>query len=565
MNGERRRWEMGRQRTAHAGVRRSPVDTDLVIDLRDDEHPRVGLRPALGSYRNRIGRFLFGAHTAASFAWRVMIDTLIVAFAMSLASLILPTGRGLAHVTIAALVAGPALTAAGTYGFIGTPRRVVQFGRLLVGVGLGAGLQTVALLLAGVEAMSSTVLVGWLVGGVLSALARLAKTRFDDSFRIMPRFNQPQGKTARQIDRPVRHVLLIGGAGYIGSVLARQLLDRGYQVTVLDKLVYGDIGISGLAEHPRFRLVRDDFRNVEALVLAARGAEAVIHLGAIVGDPACAIDPDRAVDVNYRATRLIRNVCRGLGVQRLIFASTCSVYGVNGHIIDEGSELNPVSLYAASKISSEKAILEETRNGLAPTVLRLSTVFGWSPRPRFDLVVNLLTARATAGESIDIFNGRQWRPFIHVTDVSRAFIRCLEAPVSFVRGKTFNVGDDELNYTLEELGSTIEGLFPAVKVNRIDNESDPRSYRVSFRKIKSELGFQPVVDLEQGIEELRRMIAEMDIRDYWSSRYSNFRLLQENPDLAFGPADDEADPELLQLQSLYRPKDGSISIQQATG
>ena len=482
MNGERRRLAMSRRRIPDAGERKQSAKTGLVIDLRDEEHPRVGWRPNAGTYRSRAGRFLFGAHTAASFVWRVASDALIIAVGMGLASALLPTGRGLAHVTIAALVAGPALTAAGTYGFIGTPRRIAQFGRLFAGVALGAGLQVVSLILAGVNGTTSTILLGWFGGGVLSSLARFAKTRFEDTFSILPRFNRPKAKSSRQVDRPVRHVLLIGGAGYIGSVLARQLLDRGYHVTVLDKLMYGDIGILGLAEHPRFRLVRDDFRNVEALVLAARGAEAVIHLGAIVGDPACSLDPEEAVDVNYRATRLIRNVCRGLGVRRLIFASTCSVYGVNGHIIDESSELNPVSVYAASKIASEKAILEETRNGLSPTVLRLSTVFGWSPRPRFDLVVNLLTARATAGEEIDIFNGGQWRPFIHVTDVARAFIRCLEAPVSFVRGKTFNVGDDDLNYTLEELGTTIEGLFPAVRVNRVDNESDPRSYRVSFRK-----------------------------------------------------------------------------------
>lgn len=534
------------------------TDDDVVIDLRDEDPRRKGeteggrrVRTDVDSYRARIVRFFFGSHTPASFSWRVVSDATLVGLSVGAAVMLLGSGRSieLANLALAALIVGPALTVTGTYGFIGAPGRSVQIGRLSGGIVLGAAVHVLGLTFAGSGSIAGMVLLGWLVGGVLSTLARWVKSRFEDRFRILPRSYQGKGHPA---DRPVRHVLLIGGAGYIGSVLARQLLDRGYHVTILDKLVYGDFGISGLANHPHFRLVRDDFRNVEALVLAARGAEAVIHLGAIVGDPACALDPEKAVDVNYRATRLIRNVCRGLGVQRLIFASTCSVYGVNGDTIDESSDLNPVSIYAASKIASEKAILEETGNGLSPTVLRLATVFGWSPRPRFDLVVNLLTARATVGESIDIFNGDQWRPFIHVSDVGRAFIKCLEAPAAFVRGKTFNAGDDELNYTLESLGTTIEGLFPSTEVNRVSNDEDPRSYRVSFAKIRNELGYECEVDLEQGIEELRRMITETDLREYWNPQYSNLRFLQQNPHLAFGPNEDETDPELLQLRSLYR-------------
>ena len=550
----RPRWSNGSTpERQEIGARDGAAAPRLSIDLTDDEHPRI-LRTVVDSNGTRAGRFLFGCHAPSSFAFRVMCDALFVALAMGSAILLLPVGRraGLAHLIIAALIAGPVLTITGTYGFMGTPRRVTQFGRLFAGIGLGAGLEAALLALLGVEGTSAAVLGGWLGGGTLAAVARLAKTRFEDRFRILPRVNRPKGASPAQIDRPIRHVLVIGGGGYIGSVLVRQLLDGGYHVTVLDKLLYGDMGIVGLVKHPRFRLVRDDFRNVEGLVLAARGAEAVIHLGAIVGDPACSLDPEKAVDVNYRATRLIRNVCRGLGVQRLILASTCSVYGVNSHIIDENSELNPVSVYAASKIASERAILEETSSGLSPTVLRLATVFGWSPRPRFDLVVNLLTARATAGESIDIYNGGQWRPFIHVSDVGRAFIRCLEAPVSFVRDKTFNAGSDELNVTLEELGTTMEGLFQGLQVNRIENDSDPRSYHVSFQKISNELGFRRTVGLEQGIEEVRRMITETDILDHQNPRFSNVRLLQENPDLAFGPDEDEADSELAQLRDFYR-------------
>lgn len=535
---------------------------ELIVDLRNGSRPKVGLR-LTGESNDTLSDFFFGAHTPLALMWRVVLDVLFVVCGVGITLILLRPGRSptIASVLTALLIAGPALIVTGTYGFLGTPRRIVQFGRLFTGVLLGSGLELAALGLAGVEGNSTALVAGWLGGGSLSVAARLAKTRFEDGFRVLRRSARPGAHCARQVDHPIRHVLLIGGAGFIGSVLSRQLLDRGYHVTVLDKLVYGDVGTAGLAGHPRFRLVRDDFRNVEALVLAARGAEAVIHLGAIVGDPACAINPEKAIDVNYRATRLIHSVCRGLGVQRLIFASTCSVYGRNGDIIDERSELNPVSVYAASKIASEKAILEEAHNGLSATVLRLATVFGWSPRPRFDLVVNLFTARAIAGDGLEIHGGSQWRPFVHVVDVASAFRKCLEAPVSHVRDQTFNIGCDTLNLTLDELGTVFQDLFPGLDVRRTDVNSDARSYRVSFRKIETELGFRAKVGLEQGIEELRRMMTEKGITDYSQPQFSNVRLLEANPHLAVGPDDEEMDPQLRHLRSLYdHTKEPAASI-----
>ena len=511
------------------------------------------LKPPAGrSRRRRLIRFFFGSYSAASFTWRVLMDASFIAVGVAIAiSNVGELRPGITVVATAALIAGPVLIVTGTYGFMGTPRRLHQLARLGAGLLLGAAAESLILVSVSTEAVVvAGVALGWLLGGMLSVLARLAKGRFEDRFRVLPRSVGPA-------DRPVRHVLLIGGAGYLGSSLARQLLDRGYHVTVLDRLVFGDIGVRGLESHPRFRLVKDDFRNVEALVLAARGADAVIHLGAIVGDPACAIHPEKAVDVNYRATRLIRNVCRGLGVQRLLFASTCSVYGVNDRIIDEESDLNPVSVYAASKIASERAVLEESENGIASTVLRLATVFGWSPRPRFDLVVNLLTARATLEGEIDIINAHQWRPFISVSDVARAFITCLEAPVELVRSQTFNVGDDDLNLTLGELSGIFSELFPDVKVNERINDSDPRSYHVSFDRIRQTLGYRCQTTVAEGIEQLRRMIIETNIKDYTDPQFSNVKVMREHPDLVFGPDEDEADPEIGLLRSLYESPERS--------
>jgi len=267
---------------------------------------------------------------------------------------------------------------------------------------------------------------------------RGAKTYFTRRFDVQPKLPTPEA--------PVEKVLVIGGAGYIGSVLVRKLLRAGYQVRVLDQLLFGDASIRELFEHPRFELLRGDFRHVDAVIRAVKGMDAVVHLGAIVGDPACALDEQTTLQTNYAATALVADVCRGYGVSRFVFASTCSVYGANDKIVDEGSVLNPVSLCAATKIDSERILLAARNETFHPTILRLATAFGWSPRPRFDLVVNLLTARAVLEKKVVIFNGEQWRPFVHVKDIARAFCLTLDADVAKVSGETFNVGGPELNH-----------------------------------------------------------------------------------------------------------------------
>lgn len=529
----------------------------LVVDVRErngSASMRFSTPPAASrarAWRNR----LLGTHSLTSLAWRVAADTAIAFAALQVAAIIIDVPQSIYSAAAVAALGGVAIFSTGTYGFIGRPLRVNQILRLALGIALGMALHSLALAAAGASGVTlMTAIAGWTLAGGLSTLARVSKTRFEDRFRIISRSEYPS-------NRPVRHVLLIGGAGYIGSVLARHLLERGYRVTVLDRLIFGDSGVKGLMDHPRFRLIIEDFRDIHALVRAARGADAVIHLGAIVGDPACALDPRQAVDVNYRATRLIRDVCRGLGVNRLIFTSTCSVYGVNEEIIDEESALNPVSVYAASKIASERAVLEDIEPGFAPTVLRLATVFGWSARPRFDLVVNLLSAKALLENQIDVFNPHQWRPFIHLADAARAFTACLEAPVERVSGQIFNAGDDDLNMTLGVLGETFEKVFPGVRVNTVVNESDRRSYRVSFQRIRDGIGFRCTTSIEAGIHELRCMITESEITDYTDQRYSNVKHLREHPEQNFGQSLDDKDRELTHLRAFYESVDASVAAQ----
>jgi nucleoside-diphosphate-sugar epimerase len=322
----------------------------------------------------------------------------------------------------------------------------------------------------------------------------------------------------------VQTVLVVGGAGYIGSTLVRGLLGDGYRVRVLDSLEFGDASIRALYHNPDFEVIRGDFRCVEPVVRATQGVDAVIHLGGIVGDPACALDEDLTLETNLAATSLLAEVCRGAGISRLLFASSCSVYGTADEIVDEESALNPVSLYAATKVDSEKVLLAARNQALHPVIFRLATVFGWSYRPRFDLVVNLLTARAMREGKITIYNGEQWRPFIHVEDVCRAFRMALVAPLELVSGQIFNTGSSFMNFTLRQLADLIGRMEPDLAVEYIDNE-DLRNYRVSFERIRRELGFQCHTSLETGVRGLQDALRRGLVKDYREPVYSNYQTL----------------------------------------
>jgi len=250
-------------------------------------------------------------------------------------------------------------------------------------------------------------------------------------------------------------VLVVGGAGYIGSLVIEKLLACGCKVRLLDNLVYGDEAIRNLLNHPRLEFIKGDCRNIQDVVRAMANVRNMIHLAAIVGDPACAEDGENASQINYAATRMMAEIAAGHGIERFIYASTCSVYGASDGLMNENSETNPISLYARTKLQSEQVLLDERSKSFHPTILRFATVFGLSARPRFDLVVNLLTAKAVQEGVITIFNGEQWRPFIHVQDVAQAVVEVFLAPLKSVSGEIFNVGDDRLNYTLKQIAEKI--------------------------------------------------------------------------------------------------------------
>jgi nucleoside-diphosphate-sugar epimerase len=318
-----------------------------------------------------------------------------------------------------------------------------------------------------------------------------------------------------------------GGAGYIGSIVVRRLLARGYRVRVLDRLLYGDGALRELRGNERLDLRVGDFRDRAVVMRAVAGVRAVIHLGAIVGDPACAIDEAFTVHTNLDATRTVAECAKRSGVRRLVFASTCSVYGASDRALEESSPLNPVSLYAHTKIAAERALRSLHDACFAPVVLRFATAYGHSPRPRFDLVVNLLTAKAVTEGEITIHGGEQWRPFVHVDDIARACILAMEASDEQVAGETFNVGADTQNHRLCELGTIIQRQVPLAEVVTNDRITDARNYYVRFAKIRDVLGFEPEHALAESIGEIKAALETGTIGNWQSRDFNNHRYLSQ--------------------------------------
>jgi len=322
-------------------------------------------------------------------------------------------------------------------------------------------------------------------------------------------------------------VLVIGGAGYLGSLVVRNLLDNGRTVRLLDKFIYGDDSVRSLYSSDHLCAVEGDLRQVQDVVAAMHGVDSVIHLGAIVGDPACGLDERQAIITNLAATRMIAEVALGSGVKRFVFASTCSVYGIGDDWLDETSETNPVSLYGKTKLASEEILLRLGSSCFCPTILRVATLYGISPRPRFDLVINLLAAMARCEGRITVFGGKQWRPFLHVADAAAGFVRVLNSPLDRVCGQVFNLGTTKQNYQIREVARLISGVIPGVTIDLQAELGGQRNYRVCFEKIKRDLGFETTHSVEDGVREIVRALEEGIIADYRLDRYSNYGFLSD--------------------------------------
>ena len=315
-------------------------------------------------------------------------------------------------------------------------------------------------------------------------------------------------------------VLVTGGAGYIGNYIVEELLKNGHQVRVLDSMLWGDEALEPFFEDENLEIREGDIRHIEDLSYAMADRDAVIHMAGIVGDPACGVNEQATQSVNVEATKSLVEVAKLHDIDRLVFASTCSVYGASELMeLNEGSYLNPLSLYAESKIDSEEIILHETHDkfsddNITSTILRLGTIFGWSRRMRFDLVVNILTAKAVLEDDIPVFGGEQYRPLIHVHDAARAFVDVLEADEEKVDHQIFNVGDNDLNYRIKKVGRIVEENVEDAEVRFVEHKEDERTYRVSFDKINYILGWEAEKDISDGVQEIKEWMEEEDITDY---------------------------------------------------
>jgi nucleoside-diphosphate-sugar epimerase len=360
---------------------------------------------------------------------------------------------------------------------------------------------------------------------ILQSLARVA------SSVLRSEEVRPPGEVRNEADQ--NKVLVIGGAGYIGSALVDELLKLGLQVSVLDAMHFGEESLSRVVNHPNLKLIREDFRHIEALTRAMSGVGSVIHFGGLVGDPACAVDADLTVDVNVTATKVIGEIAKACGVRRFIFASSCSVYGACDEIVNEDSQFHPQSLYARSKVASEAVLGTLNDRDFAVTCLRFATIYGISGRTRFDLVVNLLCAKAVRDRLITVYGADQWRPFVHVEDVARAVAMTLRAPTELVAGEAFNVGSDAQNYTLGRIAELIKRQVPEAEITSDDTFVDKRNYHVSFEKIRSRLGFEPSWTLERGIAQVTALVRSNRVGHYSLPTYSNVLHLKEHGTAGF--------------------------------
>ena len=320
-------------------------------------------------------------------------------------------------------------------------------------------------------------------------------------------------------------VLVTGGAGYIGSVLVRQLLNKGYKVRVLDSLKFGGEALYDVMMHPNFEFFNGDIRDTVAVENALVGIDAIAHLAAIVGDPACKKFSEEANETNWIGSVALFEAAERAGVKRFVFASTCSNYGKMSDpnsFVTEESELRPVSLYAELKVKFEQYLLKERKDSkICSTALRFSTVYGFSPRIRFDLTVNEFTRNATIKGEQEIWGAQFWRPYCHVEDLARSVVLVLETEEEKVRANVFNVGITEENYSKGMIIEEVCKVVPNVQVNYVEMNEDPRDYRVNFDKIKNELGYTITKKVPDGVKEIYTLLKTGVVTDAFASKFSN--------------------------------------------
>ncbi|MEK6222588.1 MAG: NAD(P)-dependent oxidoreductase [Chloroflexota bacterium] len=331
-----------------------------------------------------------------------------------------------------------------------------------------------------------------------------------------------------------KHILITGGAGYIGSLLAGELLRHNYKVTVVDDLLFGGDSLVAFMPHPNFHFVKSDVWEPRAIRSAVKKGwpvpDAAVHLSGIVGFPACqAVGRQVAWRYNVEATQRVFEQSEELGVKKFVFASTYSNYGIaeDGNPVTEDSLLNPQSLYAETKIASEQYLLDQQDANCAPLIFRFATLYGISPRTRFDLIVNQFVLEAYTTRDLLIYQRGYSRSFVHVLDVVKGIILGIEAPEKKIRGEVFNMGNADGNHTKDEVVSLILKRLPETQVRYKDLSfgGDMRDISVSFEKIEKQLGFTTELTVDDGVREILHAVQSGLIHDPQNQRYRNAHFI----------------------------------------
>ena len=333
-------------------------------------------------------------------------------------------------------------------------------------------------------------------------------------------------------------ILLTGGAGYIGNIMARHFLNEGFSVVVLDRLFFGVEPVKELLGEKNYTLIHDDVRWFDSSILS--NVDVVVDMAAIANDPAGELNPEFTMDINYRGRVRVANLAKKHGVKHYIYFSTCSVYGFQEGVVNENSPLNPLTTYAKAAALGEKEILPLASKDFVATIVRPATNYGYSPRLRLDLVINTMTFTLFTEGKVKVFGGGQYRPLIHVKDVARAIEMIMDAEPGKVNGQIFNLGSDEQNYRIIDLAKEVcRALGKDLKecIELKPQDADSRSYRVSFAKIRSVLGFRPRYGVEDGVREVWEALEEGRVRpsnkNWTVKRYKE--LLERYPEILAKP------------------------------
>jgi nucleoside-diphosphate-sugar epimerase len=304
----------------------------------------------------------------------------------------------------------------------------------------------------------------------------------------------------------MKRVIVTGAGGYVGIPLCRDLIERGYRVTALDRYFFGKGKLGDLAKHPNIEVVIQDVRLLNPKML--EGHDGVIDLAGLSNDLTAEIDPELTRKINFEGGAALARAAKAAGVRRYVYSSSASVYGhgLKTNLV-ESDECRPQTLYAQSKLHVEKQLKELEGNDFEPVIFRNATIFGLAPRMRFDLAVNIMTLRAWKDRVIYVMGGgKQWRPFIHVDDVADILLQGLEADADIVSGEIFNVGDEGMNYQINQLAELVLDVIPNVTVHNIPDDPDKRTYNLGFGKIKQRLGFAARKTVHQGIVEIKEAL-----------------------------------------------------------